>query len=237
MNFPIRLSSIEKEGVFRSSKWLKHAVLLSVEELSSFFSVLGSYFLIPSSGLVSEKNWNVDFKDFQRQYSLYLDWMEDKTILPPPEMRRFFSLMLSVSLDIFYAIPIAPDKLAIKPTRPVIQIQMYHCFFSSFDHQIRSMATSQDSFGWGIQIAYPQVYEDPKTHQFSKVLLDEGFPNSKPFKEMVSWLRKNTQPVPLQEGDGRSYAPFRIGKNSLEKRETHKGLQKILSSGVKICGA
>lgn len=236
MNFPIRFSSIDKEGMFHSSKWLKHAVLFGEEELVSLFSLLEPYFLIPSSGLVSESSWRVSFEDFLFHYRKYLEWMEKEPALPPPEMRRFFSLMLSSSLDVFYAVSVGDNKIAIKATKPVIQIQLYHCFFSSFDHQIRSMVTSPESFGWGIQIAYPQIYEDPKTHQFSKVLLDEGFPNSKPFKEIVSWLRRNTQPVPLQEEGGKAYAPFRIGKKSLDKREKHVGLQKMLATGVKICG-
>ena len=164
--------------------------------------------------------------------------MESEPLLPPPPLRRFFSLMLSASLDVFYAVEVSPGKNVIKASLPVIQIQMFHCFFSSFDHQIRSMVISPESFGWGIQISYPQIYEDPHTHQFSKVLLEEEkFPNSKAFKTIVSWLRKNTQPVPLQEDGGLAYAPFRIGKRSLEKRQTHVGLQKILSSGVKICGS
>lgn len=236
MTFPIRLSSVEKEGMFHSSKWLKHALLLNVEEMSSFFLTIEPFFLIPASGLLSTSSWQVSFDDFLKEYKSYLNWMDVSPCLPPVALRRFFSLMISVSLEAFYAVEVSHEKVAIKAALPVIQMQIYHCFLSPFDHQIRSMVASPESFAWGIQIAYPQIYEDPKTHQFSKVLLDERFPNSKPFKEMVSWMRKYTQPVPLQEKEGRAYAPFRIGKCSLEKRETHLGLQKMLSSGVKICG-
>ncbi|MBX9924346.1 MAG: hypothetical protein K2Y01_09570 [Rhabdochlamydiaceae bacterium] len=233
MSFPIRYSSVEKEGLFRASKWLKHAVLLSVDELRSLLSVLSSFVLIPASGLLTEASWQVSEQEFLEKYASYLDWMKLHETLPPPSLRRFFSLMLSNSLDPFYAVAVPDEKIAIKASLPVIQIQLFHCFFSSFDHQIRSMVASPESFGWGIQISYPQIYEHPKTHQFAKVLLEEGFPNSKPFKEMVFWLRKNTQPVALQE-DGRAYAPFRIGKLSLNARETHKGLQNMLSNGLRI---
>ncbi len=237
MSFPIRTSSLEEEGVFRASKWLKHAILLNTEEMRSLLSLVDPFFLIPASGVLPDADWQVSLEEFLKQYQTYLKWMESDPALPPPPLRRFFSLMLSSSLDVFYSMAVAPGKKIIKASLPVIQIQLYHCFFSSFDHQIRSMVLSPESFGWGIQISYPQIYEDPKTHQYSKVLLEEDkFSNSKAFKEMVSWLRKNTQPVPLQE-EGRAYAPFRIGKQSLEKRQTHLGLQKMLSSGVKICGS
>jgi hypothetical protein len=236
MTFPIRMSTVDQEGISRSSKWLKHAVLLNEEEIHSFFSVLETCFLVPATGLVSKDSWQVTLDEFFNQYKTYLKWMESEPLLPPPPLRRFFSLMLSVSLEAFYAVAVSADKLAIKAALPVIQIQMYHCFFSSFDHKLRPMVMSPDSFAWGIQIAYPQVYEDPKTHQHAKTLLDPKFLNSQPFKEMVSWLRKNTQPVPLQDKEGKVYAPFRIGKASFNQRETHCGLQNILSQGVKICG-
>lgn len=233
MIFPIRYSSTEKEGLFRASKWLKHAVLLNLEEMRSFLSVLGSFVLVPASGLLSESCWKISEQEFFDQYGAYLEWMKLYPTLPPVPLRRFFSLMLSTTLDAFYAVAIPDGKIAIKPVLPVIQIQLYHCFFSSFDHQIRSMVASPESFAWGLQISYPQIYEHPKTHQFSKVLLEEGFPNSKLFKEMVSWLRKHTQPVALQE-EGRAYAPFRVGKLSVNLRETHAGLQNMLSNGVRI---
>lgn len=233
MNFPIRYSSVDKEGLFRASKWLKHSVLLNLEEMKSLFALLGSCFLVPASGLVSPLSWQISEQEFLEKYVDYLEWMKLYATLPPVPVRRFFSLMLSTSLEAFYAVEVANEKIAIKPALPIIQIQLFHCFFSSFDHQIRSMVMSPDSFSWGLQFSYPQIYEDPKTHQFAKVLLQEGFPNSKPFKEMVSWFRKNTQSVALQE-EGRSYAPFRIGKLSLDAREEHVGLQAMLSKGVKI---
>lgn len=101
MNFPIRMSSIDKEGLFRASKWLKHAVLLNEEEIRSFFAVIGDCFLVPSSGLVSESSWQVNLDEFFKRYKEYLDWMECEPTLPPPILRRFFSLMLTVSLDVF----------------------------------------------------------------------------------------------------------------------------------------
>lgn len=236
MNFPFRISSMEKEGVIHTSKPIKHAFLLNMDEMVALFEEIGCCFLVPASGLVSEENWNISVSNFLAQYRLYKEWMESNPTLPPIEMRRFFSLMLSSSLDSFYAVPTGAQKWSIKSLLPAIQIQMYHCFFSSFDHQIRSMVTHPDSFAWGIQMSYPQIYEDPKTHQFSKVFLEERFPNSPVFKKIISWLRAYTQPVPLKEGTERAYAPFRIGKQSLNSKDLHKGFQTMLAlKGIHDC--
>jgi hypothetical protein len=149
MTFPIRTSSPQKEGLFRASKWLKHAVLLSLEELDSLLSLVDPCFLVPASGILSEDSWQVSREEFLNHYKSYLDWMESQPGLPPPSLRRFFSLMLSTSLDVFYALPVSNGKNVIKASLPVIQIQMFHCFFSSFDQKLRSMVVSPESFGWG----------------------------------------------------------------------------------------
>ena len=230
MSFPIKFSTMQQEGLLHCSKWLKHSVLLGMEEIISLFDTIGPHFLLSSSDLVEENSWNISLDAFLANYQAYLTWMKTYPTLPPPSLRRFFSLMLSSSLESFYAVSTSSNKIAIKAKHPVIQIQLYHCFFSSFDHEIRSMVISPDSFGWGIQIAYPQIYEDPITHQFSKVLLDKGFPNSEVFKRIVSWLRKYTQPVLFQEQEKKTSAPFRIGKDSLKLKETHQGFQAMLKA-------
>lgn len=227
-SFPFNLSSVEKEGIMRCSKWLRHAVLLSSEEMKSFLDSLGSFFLIPSAGLVSSENWQVTKEEFLLQYSSYIEWLQSSSELPSPSERKFFTLMLSTSLDDFYAVPTSSDRYVIKARRPVIQIQLYHCFISRFDGQIHPMALSPESFSWGIQISYPQIYEDPSTHQFSKVMLVKDFITTEVFKEMVQWFRKNTKPVSLEIRDQKIYAPFRIGKESTDLVSSHLGLQKAL---------
>jgi hypothetical protein len=226
---PIEISSVEKEGLLRTSRPLKHAVLLSLEEMKALLEEIGEHFLIPASGTLDGMSWSVQDAQFLSRYEEYLKWMSQEPTLPPPPLRRFFSLMLSNSLNCFYQTPISPEKFCIKPKLPVVQIQLYHCFFSSFDHQLRSMVLSPESFAWGLQIAYPQIYEDPKTHQFSKVLLDSTFSNSLLFKKIVSWLRSHTQVFSLKEGFEKTQASFRIGKTSLHLKDVHQGLQQLLA--------
>lgn len=227
-SFPFALSTVEKEGIMRCSKWLKHAALLSTKEMEDFLSSLGSFFLIPAAGLVSLENWQITKEDFFLQYQSYVEWLTLHSELPSPASRKFFTLMHSSSLDDFYAVPTSSERFVIKARRPVIQIQLYHCFISRFDGQIHPMALSQESFSWGIQISYPQIYEDPVTHQFSKVMLAKDFNNTEVFKEMVQWFRKNTKPVSLEIKEQKIYAPFRIGKESENLVSSHLGLQKAL---------
>ena len=226
--FPFILRTVEKEGIMRCSKWLRHAALLSLKEMEIFLDSLGSFYFIPAAGLVSLGNWQITKEEFLLQYRSYVEWLNLHSELPSPSFRKFFTLMLSSSLEDFYAVPTSSDRFVIKARRPVIQIQLYHCFISRFDGQIHPMALSQESFSWGIQISYPQIYEDPVTHQFSKVMLSKDFMNTEVFKEMVQWFRKNTKPVSLEIQEQKIYAPFRIGKESTELVSSHLGLQKAL---------
>ncbi|MBM3199142.1 MAG: hypothetical protein FJZ58_07830 [Chlamydiae bacterium] len=225
--FPIPWSSIEKEGVLHTSKPLKQAVLLTMQEMEDLFrEELSPFFLISASGLVKESSWNIGLEDFFLQYHQYLEWMKQDKGLPANTLRNFFSLMLSASLDVFYAIKMGPEKCLIKPRLPIIQIQMYHCFFSLLDHKMYPMVIHPNSFAFGLQFSYPQIYEDPHTHQYAKVLQEERFPNTPLFKALVSWMRRHTKPVILK---AHKAMPFRIGKNAEHLLESHLGLQSRLS--------
>ncbi len=210
------------------SKWLKHAALLESSALRDLLAEMGPLFFLPASGIVLEDSWRTSQDDFLARYDSYIESLLVTKAFPSAETRRFFSLMLSPSLDDFYAIKTGEGRFALKACKPVIQVQLYHAFISSFDHQIHSMALSPGSFAFGLQISYPQIYEDPKTHQFSKVLTSEEFASSLPFKKMVQWFRKNTKPAVLFIDQQRVCAPFRVGKEGRDFVGLHVELQKVL---------
>jgi hypothetical protein len=226
-SFPFRLSSLEDEGMMNCSRWLRHAVLLDLSELKDLLKSLGECFFLPGTGLVSEDNWSVSKENILENYREYLSWINSKEIMPSPELKRFFTLMLSPGVEEFYAVK-AGGRYLLKAKLPVIQVQLYHCFISRFDKQIHPMALSKDSFSFGLQFSYPQVYEDPKTHLFSKVLLEKQFASSALFKKLVQWVRKNTKPVLLTIQESQVNAPFRMGKKSQDLVDAHLGLKKAL---------
>lgn len=230
-SFPFRLSSVQAEGELHVSKWLKHAFLVDQHEMKQFLDALGPFFLIPAGGLLEKDSFFVSREQFLETYAHYLEWTKNQPSLPSQELRRFFSLIFTCSLDCLYATAVRDNRYLIKPILPVIMIQLHHFFISQQDHKIYSMVMSRESMGWGIQISYPQIYEDPRTHTYYKVDVSEAFPNTAVFKEMIRWLRQHTMPMPLQFSGQRFYAPFRIGKNCLPWISHHAGLQQ---KGIQI---
>ena len=148
--------------------------------------------------------------------------------MPSSLLRRFFTVMVTPSLEDVYGVSISPTKYIIKPAKPVIFLQLYHCYLSPFDQEFHSMALSPDSFALGLQVSYPQVWENPNTHLFSKTFLEEGFACTPRFKAFMKWQRQKTRPALFERNQEKVYAPFRIGKTGDSLLVEHKGLQKAL---------
>ncbi len=228
MTMPFKVSSVEEEGLIHCSKWLRHAVLFTLEEWEDFITAIGNPMFVVAA-VVDRSSWKVSPTEFKDKYLLYLEHVRKETTLPSPAMRRFFNLMISPSVDDFYAVGVGADRFIIKPKLPIIQMQMYHAFISDLDRQIHPMVLHPKSFSFGMQFSYPQIYEDPVSHTFSKVLLDSQFPSSDVFKKMVQWFRTNTKPVSILLDGKTLHAPFRQGKSSNELVAGNLGLQKALS--------
>lgn len=220
----LQKSTIQAEGEYKCSKWQTLAILFSKEELESLLSSLGECFFLPVAEPVIEGEECVSGNKIIKLYEEYLSWIRKTEELPPAEVRRFFSLGLTSSLDDVYVVPVGKDKVFVRPKRPIIQLQLYRCYLAP-DGVFHPMILHPDSFSFGLQFAYPQIYEDPKTHQFHKVFLEEGFSNTQLYKKVVAWSRENTKPFNLQEG---GVAPFRLGKKEENPLSYHLGLQKAL---------
>jgi hypothetical protein len=224
-SFPVRVSSMQNEGELHVSKWIKHAFLIDNAEMEDLFQSLRPFFLIPATGVVQKDSLFVDPQEFLKRYREYLEWTKQSPGLPPQDLRRFFSLMFTVSMDCLYAAEVGAGRYVIKSILPVIMIQLHHFFISTLDQKIHPMVMSRESLCWGIQFSYPQVFEHPQTHEFSKVTVSSLFPNTAPFKTLIQWLRHHTMPTPLHFSGQRLYAPFRIGKQSLHWIHEHAGLK------------
>ena len=228
-SFPLNISTVAKEGDLHCSKWVKHAVLLDKEEIEAFWQLLASCIIISPVQRVFKEKWDVSKEHFFAQYERYLAWLELEEDFPPPALRKEFTLMISSFIEAFYAVSIPSDQFLIKARAPVIQIQMYHCFISKFDRKIYPMAMNADSFTYGIQISYPQIYEEAHTGKFKKMLLEKDFPNTILYKQIIQWLRHHTRLATFTLGDKEEIAPFRVGKKEKDWMNSHKRFKKTLA--------
>jgi len=228
----LRISTPAQEGVLRVSKWLKHQVLLGAEEMESLFSTLSPFSIYVVSEVVSARNGLISHEEFLEKYAAYANTLKEGNIPDETSLRRYFSAIFTVTPDILYAMQAGPDKFLIKALKPVIQLQGHHFFFSRVDGKFHSMVLGKGSVTWGLQFSYPQIYQDPKDHSFSKVVDSSFFPNTALFTRLVKWLRSNTIPTPLLAEGKRTNVPIRIGKRCLEWIDRHPHL---IAQDINVC--
>jgi hypothetical protein len=105
-------------------------------------------------------------------------------------------------------------------------MQHHKLHFSQDDHQFRSMVLGLEAFPFGIQLSYPQLYQEPKTHELKKVLLDPSFENTPLYKKIKQWIKTNTRPISFLVEDKKVTIPCRIGKEALLFVNNHPWLIK-----------
>ena len=225
----VRFSTPQAEGKLHVSKWLKYQALLDVSEMEDLFAHLEPFFIFLVSEAIEENKGCIEKAEFLHHYKLYIDAMKRGELLPESALRRYFSSIFTTTPDLLYAMPVAGGKYLIKALKPVLQLQLHHFFASKVDGKFHPMVLSDESITWGIQFSYPQIYQDPKTGEITKVASTPEFPNSFLFMKLVKWMRANTVPTPFIFQGVRTNSPIRIGKQCFDWIERHPGL---ISRGI-----
>ncbi|MES2121709.1 MAG: hypothetical protein V4492_02895 [Chlamydiota bacterium] len=229
MSFPIRISLPKQEGLLQVSKWLKFQVLLDPEEMRELLE--GDLYLANASEIVSSSGALVAKEHFFEGYAKYASTLAQGKVPDEAEFRSLFSSTITADLDALYAIEVKHDKYLLKPIQPVIQMQAHSFFYSHVDGKFHPLVLSAESVTWGIQLAYPQLYQDPKTQKIVKVFEGDAFANTQLFQTMQRWMRDATLPTPFEVDGVRTNSTIRIGKKALKWIENHPQLKE---KGIKI---
>lgn len=210
--------------MFHASKWLKHPLLIDEDEMKALLEEIGDCFICHASGVVNKEDAFVSKSKLLEVYSSYVQAIKQGLTINEREVRRFFCNYFTYDLSCLYAVPVAGERLLIKVARPVVQMQFHHFFPSAMDGKFHSMVMTDDNVHWGVQFSYPQIFEDPKTHQFFKVN-EQDFPNTILFKKIIRWVRSHTVPTPFIFQGVRTRVPFRLGKSCFGWIRNHSALK------------
>jgi hypothetical protein len=127
-------------------------------------------------------------------------------------VKHFFSSIFTTQRELLYAMAVGENKFLVKVLRPVVQLQMHHLLYSELDGKFHSIAQGKNTISWGLQFSYPQIYQDPKSKIFSKVIENSEFPNTSLFLALSRWVRQNTLPTPILNRGKKINLPVRLGK-------------------------
>jgi hypothetical protein len=211
--FPLRLSTPSQEGVLRVSKWIKVQLLLESCEMKELFEQLSPFEIYCVSEVVDEKRAKISHQEFLEGYGVYIQTLKEGKVPDERVLKRLLSSVFTLSSDLLYGLEVGSGRWLVKALKPVIQLQLHHFFVSSVDQKFHSMTLGADSISWGVQFSYPQLYQDPKTHAFSKVVSSPDFPNTQLFLRLMQWIRKRTIPTPFIQEGKRVNVPMRLGKS------------------------
>lgn len=202
------------------SKWIKIRFLIDLEEMEDLFHSLPPFQLYEVHRVTSKGEGIVPQAFFLKEYGTYIESLQ-KGEIPQVGM---FSPVLSVTEEALYAMPVEDRRQLYKPQLPVVQMQAHAFRYSPADQSFRSQLFGNDAISWGIQLGYPQIYEDPKTHA---IFSTRRLPNGPLFHAIQKWVRSHTLPTPFVVEGKKQNVPIRIGKKCFSWIHAHPQLKGI----------
>lgn len=136
-----------------------------------------------------------------------------------------FSSALSQDSSDFSVTNLAGEKVLVKPRQPVIQLRPLSLSISP-DGALQTKSWGKDHIFWGIQLSYPQIFQDPDTKEIIQALANH--PNGKLFKEILRWFRHHTKPVSLAKREKSLAFSLKVGSKSVYLLAKHEQIKKSM---------
>lgn len=171
----------------------------------------------------------IDF--FLEEYQNYVRALAEGKFPDEQQIRRLFSSAISKTEEALYAMEVGEGRYLVKPILPVVQLQLHHFLPSQIDGKYHSMVFGSSSISWGLQFSYPQIYQDPQTKIFAKVVDSDKFPNTAVFSSLSRWLRQHTVPTTFIWKGKKTATSMRLGKECFSWIAHHPGL---LKEGIEV---
>lgn len=209
----------------QAAKWLSIQVLIDLEEMRSLMEALGA-FNIYSAQAVSSSLMSVS--QFLVAYEDYINELKRGHLPSEERFRPFFSQFWTSEPLAIVTVNLSGKELA-RAVKPIVQVQYHSLSYSSLDDKFRSNVMDPQSFPWGVQFSYPQLFQEAGDQKVVKV--DQTFTNTEFFQKLRRWVRENTVPVPFIVKEQKVNIPVRLGKNCFSWINNHPKLKMI---GIKV---
>ncbi|MCH1429566.1 MAG: hypothetical protein GWP59_01005 [Chlamydiales bacterium] len=222
----IEASSQQEKGSFKVSKWLSLGVFLSPSTFAKLWDELSPFYLVHSDRVLQE-NFFSSKESFIKHYSLYFNSLKSGELPNESFFRKYFSFTLSKDLEHYYKMPLGNEKLLIKAQRPVLQSQFFTLGFSFEERKVRSMVMGQNTLFWGLQLSFPQLYQNPSSPAIEKITRGPDFPNAELFYNIQRFCRYHTHPVFFSYKGEKIVSPFRLDNENMDWIDNHPQLRQL----------
>lgn len=218
----LQISTPDKEGVYQGSKYLKYHALSSQQELQKLFQQLDPFWIFRLTGLS-----NGEAITQEHFLSVYGGWIEDlKRGYVPSDaaLKELLACAFTAHTSALWKQSVPGGRFLMKVAEPVVQVQAHFFTYSSVDGVFRPMTMGAESIFWGLQFAFPQIYQDPKTMDLREV---EESENATLFQKIKQWIKEETRPTPFLVEGQRINVPIRLGKSCFSWISQHPQLRQL----------
>lgn len=221
----LRISTLENEGVYQGSKWLKFQVLCQREELENLFERLRPFFIFPLTGIVDGNP--ISEEVFLTEYESWISGLKIGRIPENLALKKILAAAFTDDLEALWLQEVPGKGYLMKMAKPTLLVQAHWFSYSEIDGVFRPMSMGLESVFWGLQFSFPGVYQDAKTMELREV--ERG----KLFETVRLWVRDATRATPFVVGGNRINSPIRLGKLCFPWIGQHPQLQ---AQGISIHG-
>ena len=197
--------------------------------MKTLLETLGDVLFFSTLGPSKECRFLKD--DFIKSYEHYLQVLMTDVVLDEP-FRFHFTTIITKSEDAIATIALPDGRHMVQPLKPILQMRPHRLGYSRVDGEFRPLVFGQKSISWGVQISYPQLYQDPKNRVVSNALDEELFENTSLYYALKDFIRKQTLPTPFVVDGAITRVPMRLGKDCFSWINGHK---ELTLQGVEVC--
>lgn len=224
MNSPQSALKVNQKAPLQASKWLELRVLLDSDEMGQLCEHLLPFQIYLTGGVMKPGQGAVSHERFLKTYHDYVGCLQNGLLPEEETYRQLFSTLWTRQADHLAVTQVNETDYLIRPCLPVVQLRPHRFSYSPLDGQFRSMVLGRYSLSWGIQFAYPQIFQNPETQQIEQIKEEPRFPNTSLFRSLQRWVRQHTLPTPFGVGEKQVNVPIRIGMHCLKWINQHPQL-------------
>lgn len=228
----LRIAPPEEVRPLQASKWLAIQLLIDEEEMVSLLEAMGAVTIFSVGRVLPLGGGDIPAAAFLEAYASYVSALRQGSP-PPPATSPYFSAALTNTLDHMVAVKISAAEQIVRPIKPVVQLQPHNMSYIAQEKAFHPLVFGKNSISWGLQIAYPQLWQAPESKAIEKVLGRSDMPNTLLFRAIQQWCRKHTVATPFICGDTLVNVPMRLGRLCLPWINCHPHLaEKDLSVAI-----
>ena len=221
----IRHCTPQEAYPFLASKWLHIQFLIDKEEMRNLLQTLSPIYLFSTMGIKPPSENAISSDSFLKHYGEYVELLKSASRPVDQDFRFYFTSVITSSTDAVQAVQVGENREIIRPFLPVLQMQLHRFDYSKLDGKIRPMVLGKDTISWGLQVSYPQLFQDPVTRKTEAANNAVRFPNASLFRTLQLWIRAHTLPTAFIAQGVRVNTSIRIGKKCFDWIECHPELK------------